>query len=165
VQKLIRKKISNNDLQTILTEICQLTNFDYGEIWLPNDKNDFLELSSNYYVTPGNHQYDLELFHECSQGFIMSKGEGLPGRVFLSKESEWILDVSVESEGSFLRNKIAKVCGVRTGFAIPVIVEEKVLMIMAFFTHDHRSYSSECLALGIDSVKNFLASKAYLDKL
>ncbi len=63
MQKLIRKKISHNDLKTILTEICQLTNFDYGEIWLPNDKSDFLELSSNYYVMPGNHQYDLELFH------------------------------------------------------------------------------------------------------
>jgi hypothetical protein len=67
--------------------------------------------------------------------------------------------------GSFLRNKIAGVYGVKTGFAIPVIVEEKVLMIMAFFTHDHRSYSSECLTLGIDSVINFLASKANLDKL
>jgi hypothetical protein len=90
VQKLIRKKISNNDLKTILTDICQLTNFDYGEIWLPNDKNDLLELSSNYYVMPGNHQYDLELFHECSQGFIMSKGEGLPGRVFFQKEPKRI---------------------------------------------------------------------------
>ena len=157
--KITPKKSSNN-LKTIITKICQVTNFNYGEIWLPNDENDFLEISSDYYVVADGYQQDLELFHECSQGFIMSKGEGLPGRVFLSKESEWMLDVSAESEDGFLRNKIAGVCGVKTGFAIPVIKEEKVLMIMAFFTCDLRPYSSEYLALAMDSVRKFSASKA-----
>ena len=156
-------KMSSN-LKLIFKEICQLTNFSYGEIWFPNEENDYLELSSNYYVMSDIHQYNLELFHECSQGFIMSKGEGLPGRVFLSKESEWMLDVSAESEDGFLRNKIAGVCGVKTGFAIPVKIEEKVLMIMAFFTCNLRPYSSEYLALAMDSVRKFSALKAGFDE-
>ena len=167
VQNLIEEKASDN-LKSILNEICQLTNFSYGEIWFPNDENTCLELNSDYYVVSDvvsdRHQDDLELFHECSQGFIMSKGEGLPGRVFLSQESEWMLDVSAESEDSFLRNKIAGVCGVKTGFAIPVMIEKKVLMIMAFFTCDLRSYSSECLALAMDLVIKLSASKAYSDR-
>ena len=122
MQKLVSEKSTNN-LKLILNKVCLLTSFSYGEIWLPN--KDILVLGSHYYVVADNHQYDNELFYECSKGFIMSKGEGLPGRVFLTKEPEWMINVSVESEESFLRNKIAGVCGIKTGFAIPVIKEAK----------------------------------------
>ena len=158
MKQLIREQSSNNPNLT-LSEICNLTNFPYGEIWLPNDDKDLLELSSHYHVVSGNHQDDLELFHECSQEFILSKGEGLPGRVWLNQKPEWILDVSAESEGYFLRNRIAGVCGVKTGFAIPVIVKQKVLMIMAFFACDLRPYSSECIASAMNSVIKFSTSK------
>ena len=157
MEKLIGEK-SDNKLTSILNEICQLTNFPYGEIWIPNENNNFLEISSNYHVAAHNHQYDLQLFHHCSEDFIMSQGEGLPGRVWLNKKPEWILNVSAESEGYFLRNKIAGVCGVKTGFAIPIIVEEKVLMIMTFFTCELRSYSSECIALAENLANNAILS-------
>ena len=127
-----------------------MTNFPYGEIWFPNPENDLLELSPNYHVVAGNHQNDLELFYNCSQDFIVSQGEGLPGRVWLEKQPEWMLDVSAESEGYFSRNQIARVFGVKTGFAIPVVVEEKVLMIMAFFACEFRPDSSQLLTLAID---------------
>ena len=130
----------------------------------PNDENDCLELSSNYCIVSDRDRDDLELFYECSQKFIMSEGEGLPGRVFLSQKSEWMLDVSAESEDSFLRSKIAGVCGVQTGFAIPIKREEKILMIMAFFTCDLRSYSPECLA-SADSVVKHSTLKAYSNEL
>lgn len=162
MQKLSTKQLLENS-ELVLNKICQLTDFSYGEIWVPNYKNDLLELGSNHYVASDRHQYVLELFHQCSQGFIMSEGEGLPGRVFSSQKSEWVLDVSAESEDSFLRNKIAGVCGVTTGFAVPVKIEQKVLMIMAFFTCDLRSYSPECLALA-DLVIKSSTSKDYSDE-
>lgn len=161
MQRLSPKKLLENS-ELVLNKICQFTDFSCGEIWVPNYKNDFLELSSNYYVASDRHQYVLELFHQCSQGFIMFEGEGLPGRVFSSQKSEWVLDVSAESEDSFLRNKIAGVCGVKTGFAVPIMKRGKVLMIMAFFTCDLRSYSPECLALA-DLVIKHSTSKAYSD--
>ncbi len=164
MQEFIREKSSNN-LKSTLGKICELTNFSYGEIWLPNAENNLLELSSDYYVVAGNHQNDLELFYECSQDFVLSLGEGLPGRVWLKKKPEWILDVSAESEGYFLRNQIAGVYGVKTGFAVPVILEEKVLMIMAFFAGDLRPYSSECLALAMDSAIKLSTSIAHPEKL
>lgn len=161
MQKRLRK-IDLDNSELVLNKICQLTDFSYGEIWLSNSENDFLELSSNYCIMSDRHQYELELFRECSKEFVMSKGEGLPGRVFLTQESEWMLDVSAESEDSFLRNKIAGVCGVKTGFAVPIKIE-KVLMIMAFFTCNLRSYSPECLALANFIVK-VSASKDYFSK-
>jgi len=144
-----------NPSEKNLSKICKLTGFHYGEIWLPNLENNILELSSCYHIVVGNYQDNLEKFRLCSQDFIISEGEGLPGRVWLYKQSEWILDVSVESEEYFLRNQIAKAFGIRTGFAVPIIIEEKVLIVMAFFSCDFRSYSSEFLALTIDATINF----------
>ena len=160
MQKLT-KKHKTNDLKMILNKVCQLSEFSYGEIWLCDRENDFLELSSDYYIASDRHQFDLELFHACSNGFIMSPGEGLPGRVLQSQKPEWLLDVSVESEDSFLRNKIAGICGVKTGFAIPVMEENKVSMIMAFFSCDLRPYSSNCLALAIDLAIKLSASTGF----
>ena len=136
-----------------------MTNFAYGEIWLPQAENELLELSSDYYIVEGNRSADLELFHQCSQDFILSKGEGLPGRVWLNQEPEWILDVSAESESYFLRNKIAGVCGVKTGLAIPVSLEEKVLMILAFFSGNLQAKSTECIALALDLARELLPTK------
>ena len=141
--KVIVSACSSKKLKLTLSKICELTNFPYGEIWLPNPENDLLELSDHYYIVAGNHQDDLENFYNCSQDFIVSQGEGLPGRVWLEKQPEWMLDVSAESEGYFSRNQIAGVFGVKTGFAIPVIIEEKVVMIMAFFTCDLRPDASQ----------------------
>lgn len=159
IMKNLTISISPNHLGEILSKICELTDFHYGEIWLPNPENNLLELSPIYHVVIGNYQNDLENFRLCSQDFILSKGEGLPGRVWLWKQPEWMPDVSAESEGYFLRNQIAKAFGVRTGFAVPKIIEEKVFMIFAFFTCDIRSYSPECLALGMNSVELTLLNK------
>ncbi|MEH1809775.1 GAF domain-containing protein [Nostoc sp.] len=147
IMKNLSGSISPNHLGVILSKICELTDFHYGEIWLPNPENNFLELSPISHVVVGNHQDDLENFRLCSQDFILSKGEGLPGRVWLYKQPEWMLDISAESERYFLRNQIAKAFGVRTGFAVPRIIEEKVFMILAFFACDIRFYSPEYLAL------------------
>ena len=146
-----KEKTSYNS-KLLLKKICEATKFCYGEIWTSNLENNLLELSSNYYVANDINRYNLELFHECSQDFIMLPGEGLPGRVFSSKEPEWMLDVSAESEESFLRNKIAGICGLKTGFAIPVTRDNKVVMVITFFSTKSVIYSPECLILAINSI-------------
>ena len=155
MQNSTQEKTSSS-LKLILQEICETTKFSYGEIWLPDRKSNLLELSPNYYTAADVNQHGLELFRECSKGFVMCKGEGLPGRVFLSKKLEWMLDVSVESEESFLRNKIAGICGVKTGFAVPVIKENKVLMVIAFFSTESVRYSPKYLTLASKLVKKIL---------
>ena len=147
---------ATSNLKLTLSKICELTNFPYGEIWLPNPENDLLELTPDYHVVAGTHQDDLEQFYYCSQDFIVSQGEGLPGRVWLERKPEWLLDASAESEGYFLRNKIAGVFGVQTGFAIPLVIEERVLMIMAFFACELRPNTSQFLTTAMD-----LANKSY----
>ncbi|MEL7035864.1 MAG: GAF domain-containing protein [Cyanobacteria bacterium J06592_8] len=149
MMKINPENISQINLKTTLSRICEITNFMYGEVWLPNPENYWLELSPIYHITASNHKDDLENFRLCSQDLILFKGEGLPGRVWLAQQPEWMIDVSAESERYFLRNLIAKAFGVRTGFAMPQIVDNKVLMILAFFACDILSYSPDCIALSL----------------
>ncbi|NEN87757.1 MAG: GAF domain-containing protein [Okeania sp. SIO3H1] len=124
----------NETITISLEKICVSTNFPYGEAWIPDEDKNLLQLSSSYYINSGFGNKDLEQFWVCSQDFILSRGEGLPGRVWLSKQPEWIIDVTIESEGYFLRNQIAKAFGVKSGFSVPVIAQNQVLIVLAFFT-------------------------------
>ena len=144
-----------------LAKICQLSNFVYGEAWIPIPGENILQLSPNYYIAPFTAKQDseellnlkpdyfisIQQFWLCSQDFIISSGEGLPGRVLSSKNPEWILDVTAKSEGYFLRNQIAKAFGIKTGFAVPVIADDQVLMVLAFFALDIRPQDSELLEI------------------
>lgn len=119
-----------------LEQICELTNWDYGEIWIPYSQN-ILELSSTWYISTRRGSactYALEQFRMCSEEFILSPGVGLPGRVWASQQSEWIYDVSTESETYFLRNYIAKAFGIKTGLGVPLITNDQPIAVLAFFS-------------------------------
>ncbi len=153
----------NEKIVFTLAEICHLSNFIYGEAWIPIPEENILQLSPNYYIAPDPEKQNLEEFKNskpdffisiqqfwvCSQEFIISRGEGLPGRVWLSKKPEWILDVTAKSEGYFLRNQIAKAFGIKTGFAVPVIADNQVLMVLAFFALDIRPKDFELLKIAM----------------
>ena len=152
-------KILHNPNLT-LSKICQLVNFPYGEIWYPKAENELLALSSHYHIEPNHHQSDLEFFHESSNEFILSKGEGLPGQSLLNKAPKWSLDISEEFHGYFSRSILAEVCGVKTGFAIPITIEGKVFMVMTFFTYELRYDCTEWLELVHTFAIEFSAIKA-----
>lgn len=116
-------------LHIALKYVCEITSWEYGEAWIPNGK--VLELSPVWYSIPNTEA--LEQFRLCSEAFILSTNTGLPGRVWASKQPEWIVDVSTESETYFLRNQIAKACGVKAGFGIPVMSCDCVSVVIVFF--------------------------------
>ncbi len=111
-------------LTVAISKVCQLTNCDYGEAWIPYKDSTLLELSPAWYInTHRGSAYlpALEQFRLCSEAFVLSPGIGLPGRVWLSQQPEWICDVSAQSETYFLRNQIALAFGIRAGFGVPIL--------------------------------------------
>lgn len=138
VKFLRNLKIENTPegLYFALKAICEFAGWDYGEIWIPCAKGMVLEMSPIYYIKPSPNaasMASLELFQFCSESLIMPPNVGLPGRVWLSENPEWIPDLSSQSERYFLRNKIAKACGVKTGLGIPFIVKSEVEAVLLFF--------------------------------
>lgn len=138
-----------NRLTRILQQVCQTTDWEYGEVWLPKTNNSILELSSAWYVSAqlsNDRQLAWRQFRYCSEKFILQIGEGLPGRVWASQTTEWITDVSAQSESYFLRNQIAKAFGARASFGLPINTKD-MQAIVAFFKSEAQNQNSQLMAV------------------
>jgi GAF domain-containing protein len=124
-----------------LDQVCTFTSWDYGEAWIPNLAGTVLKLSPAWYrgTQRGNtYVLAIEQFRLCSEKLIVSPGMGLPGRVWLTEQPEWICDVSLESESYFWRHYLAKAFGIKAGLAVPILANGRVIAVLVFFMLDAR---------------------------
>ncbi|NEQ20316.1 MAG: GAF domain-containing protein [Microcoleus sp. SIO2G3] len=122
-------------LTDALKHVCEETDWEYGEVWIPEADNTILQLSPVWYISTrvdSDRELAWKQFRCCSEEFVLHPGEGLPGRVFSSRQPEWLADVSSQSEFYFLRNQIAKAFGVKSAFGVPV-VEGDLQLVLVFF--------------------------------
>lgn len=128
-------------LHTILMQLCQVTDWNYSEAWIPSQNGTVVELSPVWHINTSRDSAsipNLEQFRLCSEAFVFPPATGLPGRVWSSRQPEWIVDASAHSETYFLRNQIAKAFGVRAGFGIPILANHQVLAVLVFFMLEAR---------------------------
>jgi PAS domain S-box-containing protein len=112
----------------ILRLICTNIAWDFAEAWLPSQDGNFLEHSFTWYESESN----LEEFCLRSTDLTVNKGEGIHGRVWDSTQPEWIEDVSVVSQPTFLRSQMAEQVGLKACFAVPILAGDKVLAVLVF---------------------------------
>lgn len=147
--KSIDEAPAHSELFTcILQQVCETTEWEYGEAWLPAADGTVLELSPVWYVNTelkDDRRVAWQQFRDCSEKFVLRTGEGLPGRVWASQTPEWIANVSVESESYFLRNQIAKAFGVRASFGLPIRTRE-VQAVLSFFKSQAQSQNMQLMA-------------------
>ncbi len=131
----------------VLRLVCEVTNWDYGEAWLPGCNNTVLECSPAWY---GNTTM-LERFRQASEKLTFLPNTGLPGRVWISQQPEWVEDISAQPEASFVRPQ-AQVAGIKAGFSIPILIgvsgsvaaeasppENRALAVFTFFMTQSRT--------------------------
>ncbi|MBT8484924.1 MAG: PAS domain S-box protein [Phycisphaerales bacterium] len=114
-------------MTVVLREICHATGWEYGEAWLPDQSGRRLR------DTPVWHARDrtLEAFQAMTQGTTFGRGEGLPGRVWVSKVPEWLDDLS--DDRVFRRAALASRAGLRAALAVPILSGDEVVAVIAFF--------------------------------
>lgn len=105
-------------LSVTLRLVCELTNWEYGEAWLPSEQT--LECSPAWYGDAAT-----ESFRRESKKLKLSPNVGLPGRVWTSQEPEWIEDISTQT-GAFIVRTQAQEAGMKAGFAVPILINESV---------------------------------------
>lgn len=128
--QLISKSIDFDDaLKVTLKQVCLAIGWDLGEAWIPNNKTSKLEYSAGWYTS----EKSLKKFIENSKALKLSPSEGLPGRIWNSKQIEWLEDVSQEIKPNFIRQEDALEMGLRTAFGIPILVNDQVLSILVFY--------------------------------
>ncbi|MBD2343151.1 GAF domain-containing protein [Anabaena subtropica] len=128
-QAIARAVDVKSALTLVLRVICQTIGWDFAEAWTPSRESHVLEHSLVCYCEENS----LEEFCHQSQHLKIAPGEGLPGRVWQTKQPEWIEDVSQLKQPQFLRSPQAAKVGLKAGFSIPIIAGRKVLAVLVFF--------------------------------
>lgn len=131
-QRITRADSYIEGIRTAIAEVCDHTEWAYGEAWAPSDDGR-LE-----YITGHAADRTLDQFVDESETVAFSVGEGLPGRVYESGESEWIPDTAAESRAVFRRTELAEDVGLRAALGVPITTEDGVVAVLTFFLRDHR---------------------------
>ena len=80
----------------------------------------------------------LSEFQRQSQAYTFAANTGLPGQVWSSRQPQWLEDVSLDSNSFFVRAHLAKACGLKAGFGVPILANEQVLAVLIFFMFESR---------------------------
>ena len=138
IKKRILQEDNSEKIYTIiLNEICTTSSLPFGEVWLPDENKVYLK---NFVVwDDGN--YRLEKFKNFTSLCKFAKGIGLIGKVWQNKKPMWMDDLT--SAPDFLRNETAVKCGLKAGFAVPVINGNEVTSVLAFFVSESRMKNKE----------------------
>lgn len=119
-------------LAVVLRRVCEKTGWDIGQSWLPRRGENVLELGPVWVGDSG----ELERFQLASKKTSFQPGEGLPGRVWKSKHSAWLEDVT--RDRNFPRAKMATECGLKAALAIPILAKDDVIAVIEFFLREPR---------------------------
>jgi PAS domain S-box-containing protein len=116
----------------ILCAVCDLSRWDLGALWFVNENEHPAVLSCAEIW----HQPSVEAveFSQVTMQSVFTRGLGLPGRVWANGEAAWVLDVM--QDANFPRAPFALQANLRGAVAFPVRINEKVLGVMEFFSHE-----------------------------
>ena len=85
--------------------------------------------SANIWSTSERHYFAPFIAATGSMAF--AKDDGLPGRVLATGRPEWIADPRFDLSPP--RSDVARACGIRTAFALPVLIGGRVRAVIEFF--------------------------------
>lgn len=128
-------------LNVVLRQVCELTNWDYGEAWLPCSDNSRLDCSPAWYGDPTT----LYQFRQAREILTFLPNTGLPGRVWTSQQPEWIEDNSAQPDAALISPQ-TDVVGLRE-FGVPILVGEQVFAVLTFFIAQSRTIDKPLVEL------------------
>ena len=116
-------------LEVILHQVGETIRWDVGEAWIPDAEGTLLQSAPGWYASNGR----MESFRSQSEQLTFAMNIGLPGRVWASKQPEWVEDIS-QGYPHFLESQIALELGFKAGFGVPILVGDEVLAVLVFFS-------------------------------
>jgi PAS domain S-box-containing protein len=124
-------------LEIVLREVCEKTGWVLGHAWVRNADVGVLDLVAAWYCGDG----ELKPFKAASEASHFEPGVGLPGRVWESKQSAWVEDVT--SDPNFPRSAAARTARLKTGVGIPILSRGKLIAVLEFFMRESRRQNEQ----------------------
>ena len=137
-------------LEVTLRQVCETIGWNFGAVWIPNSNGTALESSPAWYASTnrgGATLSVLERFRQHSHMLRFAAEMGLPGRVWSSKQPEWIQDVAIEPEAVFVGSKMVLESGLSSCLGIPIVINDRVLAVFVFFTFEAREQDQRLIEL------------------
>ena len=128
-------------ISDILQAICELLEWDWGEVWSVNALYDPNE-GDHLRCIEWHSQFE-EPFEALTRQTTFLPGNGLPGQVWSKGEPVWIEDVANDS--NFLRKTAVAQSDLHGAFAFPILLGEHVLGVLSFFSREIRKPNREQL--------------------
>jgi PAS domain S-box-containing protein len=119
-------------LSITLQLVSEATGWGLGQAWMPRADGAVIECSAAWW----SNTLSLEAFRRHSETTTLPPGVGLPGRVWQSKQTAWLQDVT--QEANFPRRAVAQEVGLKAGVAFPVLVGAEVMAVLEFFIVEPR---------------------------
>ena len=116
-------------LQVALQKVCEATQWEFGEVWVPNLEKGVMECCPVWYSKTER----LAAFRQLSEAFTFPPGVGLPGRVWVSRRTEWHQDISQATATTYLRAEAAMAAGLKATLGIPLLAHDNVIAILVFY--------------------------------
>jgi adenylate cyclase len=116
-------------LEVILHQVGETIGWDLGEAWIPDAEGIVLQSSRGWYAR----NTSMISFRSESEKLTFPLNIGLPGRVWASKQPEWVEDFSQAGYPDFLRSQMALETGFKVGCGVPILVGDEVLAVLVFF--------------------------------
>ncbi|MBQ5941495.1 EAL domain-containing protein [Massilia sp. AB1] len=111
----------------VLQAICEAIGWCVGAIWMLDTERDDLHCCEFW-----SREHETAAFEGVSRVRRMARGEGLPGRVWNSRQPEWITDIA--TDGGFPRVREALGADLHAAFAFPVTAGGDLLGVVEFFS-------------------------------
>jgi diguanylate cyclase (GGDEF)-like protein/PAS domain S-box-containing protein len=128
-------------LPRIVESICLILNWDLGVIWKADQNNTFLRFQEA--LSPSSAQF-VSFVDHCQQTSL-SLGMGLAGQVWASGKPEWIEEINT-AQGLMEWESLDKP-DIVSAFAFPIMVRNKIVAVMEFFSQTAQTFDEELLSL------------------
>ena len=118
-------------LQICLESVQRITGWPLGHVFLPSESQPVRLLPSPVWYSTRSHEEFIKL-RAATDAASFAPGEGLPGRVWHTREPEWIADVN--SHPGFPRARWPGGIEVRSALGFPIMSADEVIAVVEFFS-------------------------------
>ncbi len=126
----------------MLRTLVERTGWEIGQAWTTTTDGLHVEPTSAWFSRDAR----FEPFREFSRTLKYAPGEGMVGRVWLTKKAWWLDATEAEARG-FPRVKIARELGLIVSFCVPIVAEGAVVALLEFFSTSNRPEDRRMLDL------------------
>lgn len=139
-----RSSTIEHTARTCLDQICTHTGWPVGHVYLrANNAPEELVSGGLWHI---QEEGRFAAFREASNGCCFALETGLPGGVLASAKPHWIVNLADEKPPSE-RTHAATEAGLRSGFGFPILVDEKIIAVLEFFSLETVQPDKELLAI------------------